>query len=85
MDKSDHIDGQARDGLIRQLLGWTAERPRTYAEAMEAWPSSCSALSIWEDALAERLIEVQGAPGERTGAARVRLTEAGQARLAATR
>jgi hypothetical protein len=81
MDASDHIDGQARDGLVRQLLGWTAERPRTYGEAMEAWSSSCPALTIWEDALSERLIEVAGVAGARTAAGRVRLTEAGRARL----
>ena len=85
MDASDHIDGQARDGLIRQLVGWAAERPRTYAEAMEAWPSSCSALCIWEDALAERLIEVRSVPGGGTGAGQVRLTVAGRARLSTAR
>lgn len=81
MDASDHIDGQARDGLIRQLAEWTAERPRSYAEAMEAWRSSCPALTIWEDALAERLIEVTPVAGAPTHAARVRLTSAGRALL----
>lgn len=85
MDASDHIDGEARDGLIRQLLGWTAERPRSYGEAMEAWRSSCPALTIWEDALAERLIEVAGVAGGGAAAARVRLTPAGRARLAEAR
>lgn len=83
MDASDHIDGQARDGLIRQLVDWTAERPRTYGEAMEAWASSCPALTIWEDALAERLIAVSPAPGGPAGAAQVRLTAAGRALRAA--
>lgn len=81
MDPSDHIDGQARDGLIRQLVAWTAERPRSYAEAMEAWRSSCPALLIWEDALAERLIVVTRAPGEETAGSRVQPTEAGLALL----
>jgi hypothetical protein len=85
MDATDHIDANAREGLIRQLVGWAAERPRTYAEAMEAWPSSCSALSIWEDALAERLIEVRAEPGVRAGDAQVRLTGAGRALLAGPR
>ena len=68
MDASDHIDGHAREGLIRQLVGWAAERPRTYAEAMEAWRSSCPALTIWEDALAEGLIAVEPLPGGSTAA-----------------
>ena len=82
MDSTDHIDGHARAGLIRQLLGWTAERPRTYAEAMEAWSTACSALPIWEDALAERLIEVTPQPGVATADRGVTLTAAGRAALA---
>lgn len=82
MDASDHIDGEARDGLIRQLVSWTAERPRTYGEAIEAWGSHCPALTIWEDALAERLIEVRPAIGSGMAAAQVRVTEAGGALLA---
>jgi hypothetical protein len=81
MDSTDHIDATAREGLIRQLVAWAAERPRTYAEAMEAWRSSCPALTIWEDALAERLIGVEPVPGAATALARVRVTAAGRARL----
>ena len=79
MDASDHIDGQARGGLIRQLAEWTAERPRTYAEAVEAWASHCPALTIWEDALAEGLIRVRPLPGAPTALSEVRLTPAGRA------
>ena len=81
MDASDHIDGEARDGLIRQLVDWAATKPRTYGEAMEAWGSHCPALTIWEDALAERLIEVRGVVGARTQAGEVRVTAAGRALL----
>lgn len=80
MDASDHIDGEARDGLILQLVDWVAMQPRSYAEAMDAWRSSCPALTIWEDALAGRLIEVQ--PAGATAEGRVRVTAAGQALLA---
>jgi hypothetical protein len=81
MDATDHIDANARQGLIRQLVGWAAERPRSYGEAMEAWRSSCPALTIWEDALAEGLIAVEPAPGAATAEARVQITAAGQALL----
>jgi len=81
MDASDHIDGQAREGLLRQLVGWAAERPRTYAEAMESWRSSCPALTIWEDALAEGLIAVRPSPSGAMASGRVSVTPAGHARL----
>ena len=42
-----------------QLLSWIAERPRTYAETIEAWKTSCPRLSVWEDALADRLVRVE--------------------------
>jgi hypothetical protein len=41
-----------------QLLGWLAERPRSYAETIEVWKTSCPRLAIWEDALAEGLVRV---------------------------
>ena len=52
-----------------QLLDWLAERDRTYAETLEAWKSSCPRLTVWEDALADGLVRIEG------GA--VRLTDAG--------
>jgi hypothetical protein len=62
---------------MRELLGWLSSRPRTYAETMEAWRSSCPRLTVWEDALAEGLIEVEGA-GARSA---VSLTARGRAVL----
>ncbi|HEY1392226.1 MAG TPA: hypothetical protein VFV25_02560 [Methylibium sp.] len=59
--------------LTLQLLDWIAERPRSYAELMEAWKTSCPRLSIWEDACTEGL--VSWGPG-REGL--VSLTEKGQ-------
>lgn len=41
-----------------ELLAWIEERPRTYAETMDAWRSSCPRLTVWEDALADDLVEV---------------------------
>jgi hypothetical protein len=42
-----------------ELLAWIAERPRGYAETMEAWRSSCPRLTVWEDAVAEGLVRVE--------------------------
>ena len=45
--------------LTLQLLEWIAERDRTYAQTMEAWRSSCPRLTVWEDAVADRLVRVE--------------------------
>jgi hypothetical protein len=42
-----------------QLLAWLAEQPRSYAETIEAWKTSCPRLSVWEDALADDLVRVE--------------------------
>ena len=46
--------------LMVEFLRWVSDRRRTYAEAMEAWRSSCPRLSVWEDVLADGLIRVEG-------------------------
>jgi hypothetical protein len=43
----------------QQLLEWIGERERSYAETMEAWHSHCPRLLVWEDALADGLVEVR--------------------------
>jgi hypothetical protein len=42
--------------LTHQLLEWIAARPRTYAEVLDAWRTTCPRLSIWEDACTDGLI-----------------------------
>jgi hypothetical protein len=66
--------------LTLQMLAFLAARPRTYAETMDAWRTSCPRLSIWEDALADHLVLVGGGGG---GQARqsVELTTEGRAML----
>ncbi len=64
--------------LTTQFLAWLAEKPRSYGETMEAWRTSCPRLSVWEDAVGERLVEVQPAPGGGMNAARVLLTGRGR-------
>jgi len=72
----------AADLLMRQFLAWVAERPRSYAEAMEAWRSTCPCLSVWEDALDGGLVRLDGqASGPGAGDMRVALTRRGQDRL----
>jgi hypothetical protein len=63
-----------------EFLSWIAIRRRTYAEAMEAWRSNCPRHSVWEDALADGLIEVI-ASGDTLDLSEVTLTAKGNAAL----
>jgi hypothetical protein len=64
-----------------ELLEWLADRPRTYAETMDAWRSNCPRLSAWDDAQSGGLVSVARSPG-RSGDARVTLTRRGRVALA---
>ena len=48
------------DPLVRELLTWISERPRTYEETMQAWRSNCPRHPVWEDACIDGLVEVLG-------------------------
>jgi hypothetical protein len=69
------------DSLTRDFLTWLTEAPRTYAEAMEVWRTSCPRFSIWEDALANDLIRVIPEPSQPFMRARVVVTARGRAVL----
>ena len=47
------------DSNTIELLTWLDARPRSYTEAIDAWHSHCPRLTIWEDALADRLIRIE--------------------------
>jgi hypothetical protein len=49
-----------------ELLAWVRERERSYGETIDAWRSNCPRLSVWEDALADELVEVVRSPGGRS-------------------
>jgi hypothetical protein len=66
-----------------EFLDWVAARPRSYAEAMEAWRSSCPRHTVWEDALIEGFIQVESTGG--AGPCDVRLTPRGKALHEASR
>jgi hypothetical protein len=71
----------ASPGVLLQFLEWVADRPRNYGETMDAWRTSCPRISVWEDALIDRLVTaedvIQGGQSE----VRVVLTRAGRDRL----
>lgn len=41
--------GENLDPLILDLLEWIAREPRSHAEVLEVWRTSCPRLSVWED------------------------------------
>src|SRR6516162_9228283 len=66
--------------IMIQFLAWVADRPRTYADAMDAWRTSCPRLSVWEDAIIEDLVRIEGNGASRAASA-VTLTRRGRAVL----
>jgi predicted transcriptional regulator len=42
--------------LIFDLVEWVAQKPRTHADVMNAWRTSCPRLTVWEDALDRGLV-----------------------------
>ncbi len=62
--------------IMIQFLAWVADRPRSYAETMDAWRTSCPRLSVWEDAVIADWVRLEGEAGRA-----VKLTERGAAVL----
>jgi len=81
MNASDTTSGIILSALTRDFLAWLDRAPRSYAETMEAWRSSCPRLTIWEDALADDLVHVEGGKGTPWGQQMVALTDRGRAAL----
>ncbi len=60
--------------LICDLLEWIGRAPRTHAEVMDGWRTSCPRLPVWEEATDRGLVARRGP--------RVELTERGREFLA---
>lgn len=43
------FDSHDLDPLILVLLEWIAREPRSYADVLDAWRTSCPRLTVWED------------------------------------
>jgi hypothetical protein len=69
---------KAAPALVQQFLAWVEESPRSYAEA-EAWRRSCPHLSIWEDAISDGLVRLEGGASMRES--RIALTARGRTLL----
>src|ERR1043165_2171770 len=66
------------DPLILDLLEWIGREPRTYADVIDAWRTSCPRLTVWEDAM-DRGFAVREHAGGRE--VMIALTDAGRAFL----
>ena len=42
---------ETADALVLDLVEWIAREPRSYAEVIATWRTSCPRLTIWEDAV----------------------------------
>lgn len=67
--------------LVLDLVEWVAREPRTHAELMDVWRTSCPRLTVWEDAVEAGLVTRGYDPA--TGGI-VTVTNAGRAALAAS-
>lgn len=54
------------DPLVQDFVAWIAMSPRPYAEALDAWRTSCPRLTVWEDAFERGLIERRTSPEQGT-------------------
>ena len=52
--------------LIFDLVEWVAKEPRTYAEMLDAWRTSCPRLTVWEDAIERGLVMRKPVAGQGT-------------------
>jgi hypothetical protein len=68
--------------LTQQFLAWVDDRPRTRADVMDAWRSSCPRLTIWEDAVIAGLVRMEGRSVLLTAAGRRVLNGDGSGKLA---
>jgi hypothetical protein len=65
------------EDLIVDLLHWVTARERSYADAMDAWRTSCPKLPVWEDATDRGFVAMEDVNGR----AMVRITPSGLAFL----
>ncbi len=84
-DESPMLEaGVSQIGNLLQFLAWIAERPRTYAQTLDAWRSSCPRLSAWEDATANGLVDLSPSVDDPQAQPVVVLTPKGRKMLSLT-
>jgi hypothetical protein len=61
--------------LIRDLLEWLDKEPRTHADVMDGWRTSCPRLPVWEEATDNGYVVRKGSLVEVTDRGRAFLAE----------
>jgi hypothetical protein len=61
--------------LVSDLLEWIARAPRTHAEVMDGWRTSCPRLPVWEEATDRGYVTRKGRMIELTPRGRAFLEE----------
>jgi len=51
------------DPLLLDLIEWVERQPRTYAQVIDAWRTSCPRLTVWEDAIDRGFVVRETGPG----------------------
>lgn len=64
--KTQRPAGAAPDPLVFDLVEWIAREPRSYADVIDAWRTSCPRLTVWEDAVDRGLVKRETAAGRGT-------------------
>ncbi|MGE0628177.1 MAG: hypothetical protein AB7O43_10165 [Hyphomicrobiaceae bacterium] len=47
---------ESLEPLILDFLEWLVREPRTHADVMDVWRTSCPRLTVWEDAVDRGLV-----------------------------
>jgi hypothetical protein len=48
--------------LVLDLVEWVDKEPRTYADAIETWRTSCPRLTVWEEAFERGYVQRVSSP-----------------------
>ncbi|GAB7548454.1 hypothetical protein [Cupriavidus sp. 8B] len=76
-----NLPAPSYSGNLLEFLAWLDATPRTFADTMAAWRTSCPRLSAWEDATTAGLVGMTSRPGVPRAQAIVALTLKGRAAL----
>ena len=74
MNSNSNLHDGKLDSLVLDLVEWVAREPRSYAQTMDAWRTSCPRLPVWEDAVDRGFVVRETAAD---GATLVKATAAG--------
>lgn len=59
--------------LMLDLVAFVADRPRPYADVLDAWRTNCPRLTVWEDAVEAGLVRLEDGVVQATAAGRAAL------------